>query len=736
MPKGNKSSEEEEQPSTSTQSTPSQKKDVHKPVFSSPLKKGETADIWTWPKYKTQLPVTCGDKKATLYRDKLARGEDCLQAGDQWFTPAGFEEFGGKNRRKNWKTSIRCEGTTLEKLIQEGYLTSPIFKIRKTEQSKRELFPSNQSAVSSTDSEHEANDKEEAEQEWEEVVGCMFESDSIPESPDFPFYDSAEEEEAQKEQETGNRKRKMSKGNERDEEGEQPSTSTQSTPIKMKKVQKPVFCSPLKKGETADIWTWPKYKTQLQVTCGDKKATLYRDKLARGEDCLQAGDQWFTPAGFEEFGGKKSFKNWKTSIRCEGTTLKKLFQEGYLTSPIFKRRKPEQSKRELFPSNQSAVSSTDSIPGSPDFPFYDSAEEEEAQKEQETGNRKRKMSKGNERDEEGEQPSTSTQSTPIKMKKVQKPVFYSEHKDHEEDDEEVEVEQEREEGERGEQTTPAGGGTSPGGSQVVPQKTVFQVTCGVIDGMLHKDRFASGTCGKSIRTELSWMTPMEFLMEGSVMAETSWKKDILCDGNPLSVLIKNKDLIMHPLLCDCKLCKTGDLQDQIKDDDCFICRSQGNLICCEECPRSFHQGCHLPNLNNAMLRKDLHWVCTFCILRNSQSWRQPSKKTYQEVLNYRTSEHLLECQYLLLCLYHTDEDQIFVKNPCIKVALPVPGGLPRARWTSPSQVVFPGQDGSVRAKWSSTGQVVLSGPDGSPRARWSCPGQLVLPGPGGSPKAR
>uniref|UniRef100_A0A6Q2ZBB6 PHD-type domain-containing protein n=1 Tax=Esox lucius TaxID=8010 RepID=A0A6Q2ZBB6_ESOLU len=335
-----------------------------------------------------------------------------------------------------------------------------------------------------------------------------------------------------------------------------------------------------------------------------------------------------------------------------------------------------------------------------------------AQKEQETGNRKRKMSKGNERDEED-----------------------SEHKDHEEDDEEVEVEQEREEGERGEQTTPAGGGTSPGGSQVVPQKTVFQVTCGVIDGMLHKDRFASGTCGKSIRTELSWMTPMEFLMEGSVMAETSWKKDILCDGNPLSVLIKNKDLIMHPLLCDCKLCKTGDLQDQIKDDDCFICRSQGNLICCEECPRSFHQGCHLPNLNNAMLRKDLHWVCTFCILRNSQSWRQPSKKTYQEVLNYRTSEHLLECQYLLLCLYHTDEDQIFVKNPCIKVALPVPGGLPRARWTSPSQVVFPGQDGSVRAKWSSTGQVVLSGPDGSPRARWSCPGQLVLPGPGGSPKA-
>ncbi|XP_034151106.1 nuclear body protein SP140-like protein isoform X3 [Esox lucius] len=365
--------------------------------------------------------------------------------------------------------------------------------------------------------------------------------------------------------------------------------------------------SPLKKGETADIWTWPFYKTQLPVTCGDKKATLYRDKLARGgEDCILVDDQWFTLAGFEEFGGKKSSKNWKTSIRCEGITLAKLIQEGHLISPSFKRRKVGKIKTELFPSNKSAVSSTDSE--------YES--------------------------------------------------------DQEEDDEEVEVENEKEEGERGEQSTSAGGGASPGGSQVVGlRKIVFQVTCGVLSGMLHKDRFASGTRGKSVRTERSWMTPMEFLRGASVMAETSWKKDILCDGNPLSVLIENKVLIIHSVLCKCKLCNptAEDLQEQVNDDDCFICRIQGSLICCDECPRSFHQGCHLPNVDDALLGNDRPWVCTFCILRNTQSWRQPSKKSYQDVLNYRTSDRLLECQYLLLCLYHTDEDQIFVKNPSINV---------------------------------------------------------------------
>lgn len=42
----------------------------------SPLKKGEKGEIWTWPIYKNQLPVTCGDKEGALHRERLGKGEE------------------------------------------------------------------------------------------------------------------------------------------------------------------------------------------------------------------------------------------------------------------------------------------------------------------------------------------------------------------------------------------------------------------------------------------------------------------------------------------------------------------------------------------------------------------------------------------------------------------------------------------------------------------------------------
>ncbi|XP_041736822.2 nuclear body protein SP140-like protein [Coregonus clupeaformis] len=410
-----------------------------------------------------------------------------------------------------------------------------------------------------------------------------------------------EEEEEEEEKKTGRRKRKQKKRSGSMEE-EQPSTSTQSTPSQKRKVQRPKYCSTLRKGVKADIWTWPIYKIQLPVNCGDKEGMLNRVKLAKGERCIVVQGRWLTPSVFEEFGGKKNSKNWKYSIRCRDTTLGKLIQEGHLTSPGFKRRKSAQAKRTLLPSNQSAGSITES-------------EEDDN------------------------------------------------------DEEEEEEEEAEQEGERGKQANTAGGESSTGGSHGVVKKSVFKVTCGAINGTLHKERFASGSCGKSIRTELRWMTPMEFVTGGSALADASWKKDIQWDGKPLSILIESKILVIHSLLCKCKLCSptAKDRHDQDNDDDCFICRSQGSLICCDKCPRSFHQRCHLPNVDDAMLGNNRLWMCTFCVLRNSQSWRYPKQMTYQEALTCRISDHLLECQYLLLCLYYADEDQIFVEDPCIHV---------------------------------------------------------------------
>ncbi|XP_045570912.1 nuclear body protein SP140-like protein isoform X2 [Salmo salar] len=395
-----------------------------------------------------------------------------------------------------------------------------------------------------------------------------------------------EEEEEEEEKKTGRKKR--NKRSESAEKGK-PSTSTQSTPSQKRKVRRLKYYSPFWEGEKSDIWTWPIYKIQLPVTCGDKEGMLIRNKLATGERCIVVQGRWFTPSGFEEFGGKKSSNNWKYSICCRDTTLAELIQ----------------AKRALFPFNQSAGSITES-------------EEDD---------------------------------------------------DDDEEEEEEEAEQEREEGERGEQANTAGE-SSTGRSHCGVKKSVFKVTCGAISGMLHNNRFASGSCGKSIRTDQRWMTPVEFVTVGSALEDPSWKKDIQWDGKPLSVLIERKILVIHSLLCKCNLCSSTakDRHDQDNDDDCFICRrSQGSLICCDECPRSFHQRCHLPNVDDAILGDDCPWMCTFCVQRTSQSWRYPKQMTYQEALTCRISDHLLECQYLLLCLYHADEDHIFVKDPCINV---------------------------------------------------------------------
>ncbi|XP_029583120.1 nuclear body protein SP140-like protein isoform X2 [Salmo trutta] len=486
------------------------------------------------------------------------------------------------------KTEMSCmeqPHTFLNQLRDHHLIPEEMYKklipMRSKELREKGSFTFNEKLPKKVEKEEEEEDKKKASEEGEEE----------------------EEKEEEKEEEEKTR-RKNSKQKERSEsaEEEQPSTSTQSNPSQKRKVQRPTHCLRFRKGEKDDIWTWPIYKTQLPVTCGDKEGILIRNKLAKGERCILVQGRWFTPSGFEEFGGKKSSKNWKYSIRCRGTTLGKLIQEGHLTSPDFKRRKSAQAKRALFPSNQSAGSITES------------------------------------------------------------------EEDDEEEEEEEEAEQERDEGEKGEQANTAGE-SSTGGSHCGVKKFVFKVTCGAKNGMLHKDRFASGLCGKSIRTDQRWMTPVEFVTVGSALEDPSWENDIQWDGKPLSLLIERKILVIHSLLCKCNLCSSTakDRHDQDNDDDCFICRSQGSLICCDECPRSFHQRCHLPNVDDAMLGDKLPWVCTFCVLRTSQLWRYPSQQTYQEALTCQISDHLLECQYLLLCLYNADKDHIIVADPCINV---------------------------------------------------------------------
>ncbi|XP_052409043.1 uncharacterized protein LOC127953786 isoform X3 [Carassius gibelio] len=415
-----------------------------------------------------------------------------------------------------------------------------------------------------------------------------------------------EEEESKGKVEKGKDKsytRKRSKDDRSSEDSDDPGPSSTSTPKRRKPDTKPSFSSPMKKEDKKEMLMLPVHEAQLPVTCGHKEGTLYRNKLSRvGEKCILSHGRWFTPADFEKFAGKEKCKNWKSSIRCRNMTLKKLIEEGHLQCPQRKNRKKtcvQKNMNKRFPvsSNKSSSAETSSS----------LMEESDAEDFQEQGGRS-----------EG-----------------------TEFRGRVEEEEEVEEDM---------------------ADLSVFQAPSLPVTCVSLTGTLYKYRFASGSRGKCIRTEEKWFTPEEFVKQEPTLTDGLWKKDILCYGKTLNFLLQKKVLRIHSLLCECVKCSTQeeDMLAQKNDDECYVCHSEGDLVCCDECPRAFHSHCHLPAVHGDSPGE---WICTLCVLRNNQQWRDTSNMSEKEAFNAPVSQYILHCHYLLLCVYRKDIQKVFVEDP-------------------------------------------------------------------------
>ncbi|XP_019833953.2 nuclear autoantigen Sp-100 isoform X16 [Bos indicus] len=103
---------------------------------------------------RDQLPVTCGEAKGILYKEKMIKGssEKCIKdKNGKWFTLKEFEDEGDHKASKNWKQSVRCGGWPLKILIQKGFLPNPSRKRKKPEDSNKCEVCSREKALLSCD---------------------------------------------------------------------------------------------------------------------------------------------------------------------------------------------------------------------------------------------------------------------------------------------------------------------------------------------------------------------------------------------------------------------------------------------------------------------------------------------------------------------------------------------------------------------------------------------------------
>nr|XP_020143733.1 nuclear autoantigen Sp-100-like isoform X7 [Microcebus murinus] len=138
------------------------------------------------------------------------------------------------------------------------------------------------------------------------------------------------------------------------------------------------------------------------------------------------------------------------------------------------------------------------------------------------------------------------------------------------------------------------------------------VTCGDIKGILYKEKLKQGTSERCIKSETGrWFTLREFEVEGDHGPSKNWKLSIRCGGYTLKHLIENGHLPNTPRTRKKqRILKSHNntLRDPCPENSniCVVCKTWGKLFCCDTCPRSFHENCHIPPVETERWFPALH----------------------------------------------------------------------------------------------------------------------------------
>ncbi|XP_050607042.1 nuclear autoantigen Sp-100 isoform X3 [Macaca thibetana thibetana] len=199
------------------------------------------------------------------------------------------------------------------------------------------------------------------------------------------------------------------------------------------------------------------------------------------------------------------------------------------------------------------------------------------------------------------------------------------------------------------------------------KQPALPVTCGDVKGTLYKERFKQGISKKCIQSEDGrWFTPREFEIEGGREASKNWKLSIRCGGYTLKFLME-KEFLPEPSSTRKKRIlesHNNTLVDPCPENSniCGVCNKWGQLFCCDTCPRSFHEHCHIPLVE----ANKNPWSCIFCRIKaiqercpESQPWHQESEVLMRQML----PEEQLKCEFLLLKVYCDPKSPFFASEP-------------------------------------------------------------------------